>query len=321
MRGNFKSQIGRLFQEVDGVGKSKFADKQEARNYLKEQGKSATSTAIATRTSIHNNDTNKEYFTKCVELAKWAREVDGIKDVEKLTSVHVAGFLAEKIDLGESMSHWNGYSAAFSKLQQAQEKFSLAVRGIEKDFGYRAATAALRQEARAELHQFEGTRNYVNPTSLIASMKTDKGQLAAALQREGGLRITAATRIHPEQMKGMTKDKYTGEVRGQIQYICKGGAVLTTMVSQQTYAALLSHIIKNGEFVVGHKAYRTELKVAARATGQTFNSSHGLRWNFARERFADLLERGVCYEKALGVVSAEMGHHRIGITEHYVFGK
>ncbi|QEM67403.1 phage integrase family protein [Geobacter sp. FeAm09] len=321
MRGNFNSQVGRLFQEINGVGTSKFADKQEARSYLMDRGESATSSAVATLTSIHNNGTNEGYFDKCVELAKWAREVDGIKDVEKITSAHVAAFLAEKIDLGVSLSHWNGYSAAFSKLEQAQVKFSQAVRGVEKDFSYRAAVAALRPEARAELHRFEGTRNYSDPTSLIAALRTDIGRLAAEIQREGGLRITAASRISPDQLKGLVIDKYTGELRGQIEYICKGGAVLTTTVSQHAYSALQSHILKNGEFAIGHKAYRTELKAAAAATSQTFNSSHGLRWNFAQERFSDLLGRGVSYEKALGVVSAEMGHHRISITEHYVFGK
>jgi len=321
MRGNFKSQVGRLFQEVDGVGTSKCSDKQMARSYLMGRGEAATSSSVAALTTIHNNGTNEGYFDRCVELARWAHEVDGIKDVEKITSAHVATFMAEKIDLGASMSHWNGYAAAFNKLQQAQEKFCLAVRGDEKDFGYRAAIAALRPEARAELHRFEGTRNYSSPSSLIAAIKSDTARLAGQIQREGGLRIAAATRIAPEQLRGFVTDKYTGEQRGLVEYICKGGAQLTTMVSQRTYSALLSHILKNGEFVVGHKTYRNELKAAASATGQTFNSSHGLRWNFAQERFADLLGRGVPYEKALGIVSAEMGHHRISITEHYVFGK
>ena len=73
MRGNFKSQVGRLFQEIDGVGQSKWADKQQARTELQSRGESATSTAVGARTAIHNNDTNKGYFNKCVELANWAR--------------------------------------------------------------------------------------------------------------------------------------------------------------------------------------------------------------------------------------------------------
>ncbi len=321
MRGNFKSQVGRLFMEIDGVGCSKWADKQQARAELQSRGESATSSAIGARTSLHGNSTNEKYFDKCVELANWAREVDGIKDVEKITSSHVAEFLAEKIDAGVSLSHWAGYSAAFSKLEQAQQKFALSVRGEDKQFGYRAATAALRPEAHAELQRFQGTRNYQNPTAMISVMQTDTGRLAAAIQHESGLRITAATQIGPGQLKGLIKDKYTGEMRGQIQYVCKGGALLTATVLHKTYSELQGHILNKGEFKVDHKAYRSELKAAAANTGQGFNSSHGLRWNYAQERFGDLISRGISYEKALGVVSAEMGHHRISITEHYVFGK
>jgi len=321
MRGNFKTQVGRLFQEIDGVGSSKWADKQQARAELQSRGESATSSAIGAMTSIHSNDTNKEYFNKCVELANWAREVDGLKDIEKLSSAHVEAFLAEKIDAGVSLSHWSGYSAAFSKLEQAQEKFALSVRAETKQFGYRAATAALRPEAHAELHRFRGTRNYQNPSALVAALKTDTGRLVAAIQHQSGLRVTAATHIGPDQLKGLIKDRYSGEMRGQIQYVCKGGNVLTASVSHKTYSELQGHVLCKGELKVDHKAYRSELKEAATRTGQEFNSTHGLRWNFAQERFADLIGRGVAYEKALGVVSAEMGHHRISISEHYVFGK
>lgn len=320
MRGNFKSQIGCLFQKIDGVGTSKWADKQQARADLAARGEQVNSISVGAHTNIHNNRTNEEYFNKCVELANWAREVDGIKDVEKITAAHVAEFLAEKIDSGVSLSHWSGYSSAFSKLEQAQEKFALSVRHEVRQFGYRAATAALRPEAHSELHRDRGTRNYANPSALVAAMRTDCGRLAAAIQHESGLRITAATSITAEQLKRLIKDEYTGEVRGKIEYVCKGGAVLTATVTQHTYAALQSHILSNGLFKLDHKAYRAELKAAATATKQEFNSSHGLRWNFAQERFSDLMQRGVAYEKALGVVSTEMGHHRISITEHYIFG-
>lgn len=320
MRGNFKSQVGRLFQEIDGVGKSKWADKQQARADLLDRGESATSSAIGAKTSVHSNSTNEGYFDRCVELANWAREVDGTRDIEKITVGHVAAFLTEKIDAGVSLSHWNGYAAAFSKLEQAQVRFALLVRGEDKICGYRSATDMLRPEARAELHRFEGTRNYASPVALIAAMKTDTARLAAAIQHEGGLRISAATHVTAEQLRGLAIDKHTGETRGLIQYACKGGAELICHVSERTYIALQSHFWVNEVFKVDHKSYRAELKAAATATGQSFNSSHGLRWNYAQERFADLLGRGVSYEKALGIVSEEMGHHRISITEHYVFG-
>jgi len=321
MRGNVKSQVGRLFQEIESIRTSKLSDKQSARGELLARGESATSSAIATLTAIHSNRTNEGYFDKCAELATWCREVYDTKDVEKITSAHVAEFLAEKIDAGVSLSHWCGYAAAFSKLEQAQEKFALAVRDEVKHFGYRNAIAALRPEAHAELQRFSGTRNYEKPEDLVQAMNSAPGKLVAAIQHESGLRITAAAHITADQLKGLIQDKYTGELRGQISYVCKGGARLTATLSQTTFATLQSHILYKGELKVDHKAYRQELRTAAAVTGQNFNSSHGLRWNYAQERFGDLMNRGVAYEKALGIVSSEMGHHRISITEHYIFGK
>ena len=60
------------------------------------------------------------------------------------------------------------------------------------------------------------------------------------------------------------------------------------------------------------------LKIAAEAFGQRYNGSHGLRWNFARERFSELQTAGASYERCLGTVSSEMGHHRIEIPRRYL---
>ena len=61
------------------------------------------------------------------------------------------------------------------------------------------------------------------------------------------------------------------------------------------------------------------LKEAAQTTNQEYQGSHGLRWNFARERFYKIqLIGGLTYDQALQQVSWEMKHERASITEHYL---
>ena len=66
------------------------------------------------------------------------------------------------------------------------------------------------------------------------------------------------------------------------------------------------------------RAYRKDLQRAANLRGQKYHGSHGLRWNFARERFHNLMENGYTYEQALAQVSRELGHERADITKHYL---
>ena len=65
--------------------------------------------------------------------------------------------------------------------------------------------------------------------------------------------------------------------------------------------------------------YRETLKVATAQSNYPYTGSHGLRWNFARDRFKKIQIKGsVSYEKALSIVSHEMFHQRPDITEHYL---
>jgi len=89
-------------------------------------------------------------------------------------------------------------------------------------------------------------------------------------------------------------------------------------VAPQTYQKIADHIQQNGNLKVNVDGYRQPLKTAAHASAQFYNGSHGLRWNFAQQRFAELQAAGKSYEKSLGAVSAELGHNRIEITTHYL---
>jgi hypothetical protein len=319
MRGSIKGQTLHLFNEsgINCIGKSKFSAKDSARMALAAEGRSGTATAIAEKTGIHSFGTRDTYLDKWQELGRFCKEEFRMRDLEKLTTDHVRQFLAYKIEMGVSYSHWSGNAAAFAKLENAlnaySEKFN---RGTS--YNFRSAVNELRSEARLELPRFTGTRNYDNPGRLIASICDSTHQLVARIQHESGLRVAGATNITAGQLKGLSKDAVTGKAVGLIDYKGKGGKAGTAQVSASTYQRLEKHIFEQGTLKVSVDAYRSSLKSSAQASGQEYNGSHGLRWNFAKERFSELQKSGIGYEKALGMVSNEMGHNRIEISEHYL---
>ena len=69
---------------------------------------------------------------------------------------------------------------------------------------------------------------------------------------------------------------------------------------------------------VKQSTYREALHIACDVVGQDWNGTHGMRHNFAQDRMAELQGEGMSYNQALAQVSAEMGHHRLEITEIYM---
>jgi len=319
MHGSIKGQIMHLFSKsgINKIGQSKLQAKSSARMALAAEGRSGTSTNVAGKTGIHAISTKENYLDKWEEIARFAKEEYGIRDLEKISTDIIKEFLEEKIEKGVSYTHWSGYAAAVCKLEKALNDYSTKYdRGNSYDL--RQAVSQLRPVAAAELPRFEGQRNYADPNKLICVIKNPAHQLAAKIQYESGLRIAGATSIRPEQLRGITSDKFTGKAVGQISYIGKGGKAGTAQMSPVTYAQLVEHIARHGSFAVSQDGYRGAMKQAAKLTGQQYNGSHGLRWNFAQERFCELQAAHVSYETALGAVSNELGHNRIGITYHYL---
>jgi integrase len=319
MRGSIRGQTLHLFNEsgINQIGHSKFSAKSSARIALAAEGRGGTSTAIAEKTGIHSFGTRDTYLDKWQELGRFCKQEFKIRDLEKVTTDHVREFLAYKTELGVSYSHWSGYSAAVSKLENALNAYS-DKNNRGNTYNFRTAVKELRPDAKAELPRFAGTRNYDNPHTLLDAISNLTHQLVGRIQHESGLRIAGATNINTGQLMGLAKDAITGKVVGLIDYKGKGGKLGRAQVNPETYRKLTDHIKKQGELKVSGDSYRTSLKTAAQATGQEYNGSHGLRWNFAQERFAELQKSGVSYEKALGEVSRELGHNRINITEHYL---
>jgi integrase len=241
-----------------------------------------------------------------------------VRDIEKLSSREIQSYLQSRIEANVAHSTFQREVAAIAKLEQALNLYSDG-HNRGNIYEFRPAITESRLDAK-ELQRFDGSRAYDRPADLVAAVSNRDHQIAAAIQHEGGARIHEAAQIRPDQLRGYRIDPTTGEQRGVIQIQGKGGKINDKLVSPLTYQALEQAIKQNGLFKVDKDQYRDSLGTAAQATGQQYDirSTHGLRWNFAQERFNTLQEHGKTYDQALAQVSQELGHERAEITLHYL---
>lgn len=313
MRGTTFKQIERLYERsgINAIGASKHTDKEAAR-----EGGAQTWQEIGREVRIYSYGTADTYRDVWRSAFDHAKSEHGIKDVEKLTPEAVQSYLESRVEQGVAHSTYQKEAAALGKLEQALNRYAEA-HGRGNSYDFRAAISETRAEA-SSLSRFDSSRAYADPRGVVDAISNRDHQITAAVQLESGSRIHEASLIKPDQLQGYRADPTTGEQKGVIAYQGKGGKIGDHLVSKDTYQAVEQRIQERGEFRVDKDAYRDSIKAAAESTGQDYNGSHGLRWNYAQDRFKEIQEHGGSYEKALAQVSQEMGHERASITEHYL---
>lgn len=302
MRGTSDWQVHEIFKEVDCTDQSKHDDKEAARS-----DGAKTWHDIGKEIGVYSYNTADQYRDVWENCLNETREDFGVKDIEKLTAEHVQSFLEGKIDQGVAYSTFQAYAAALEKLETALSRYSESHdRGNQYNFS--EAIKETRQEAQQTLTRDQAPRAYENPQAIISQIENSTHQLAAQIQYEGGPRVSEVSLIRDYQLKG----------EGTVSVIGKGGKEYDIKVSNETYGKLEAHIKENGAFKIDQNKYRADIKQAAEKSGQEYNQSHGLRWNFCQEKVTDIQEKGGTYLEALKEASEAMGHERCDITEHYL---
>jgi len=313
MRGSIKWQVEEVFKVISKIGQSKHADK----DYARDLG-AKTWHDIGKNLGIYSYRTLDAYRDVAKQLMSYVKSEFGVKDIEKITGEHVKSFLEYKVEQGISYRTFQQYAAAVEKLEVALNRYS-EVNNRGNSYNFESYIKEIREIAKETLERTNPTRAYENPKDLIKNLTEKEHSLMAKMQYEGGARIHEASLIKQEQLKGIDNELFTGKGIGKIEVQGKGGYIRNINVLADTYIQLENYIKENGVFKVDKDAYRTDLKAAAEKSGQDYTGSHGLRWNFAQERFNELQAKGnLTYEQALKQVSEEMGHHRADITEHYL---
>ena len=299
MRGSVSNQVHQVFSSIIAYGESKHEAKAEARS----DGASNWHD-IGKSLDIYSYATADAYRDVATQAFSYIKEEYGVKDITQIEGQHIEAFLQEKIEQGIAYSTFQQYAAALEKLEVALEKYT----GQEYSFSQDIAEA--RQEAQATLEHSDVHRAYDNPKELLENIDKQDFKTIATAQYESGARIHELNHLKAEQFK----ENNVVEVQG------KGGKIRELQLTQSTYNALKSLVESqnNNKLIFDTNAYRNELKNAAERTGQEYNGSHGLRWNYAQEKFQELQEKGLSYEQALKEVSEALGHERADITEHYL---
>ncbi len=174
-------------------------------------------------------------------------------------------------------------------------------------------------------------RAYPDPVRLIENIVNGTHQLQASLQYEGGLRAEGAgapsnrcvkNPLTKDCLLGIAADPATGSSKGVVASQEKGGKVTEHYVSVETYLRVEEYIGMNGLLESEYSQYLKSITIAARATGQYARGrgSHGLKFNFAQERYLECVQCGLTHEQALQNTSLETSHFRLRETLTYTRG-
>jgi hypothetical protein len=312
MRGNTNYQVQQVYASIQAIGQSKHEAKSDARS-----DGAKTWAEVGTKIKIYSYSTGDSYRDTWRHVLEHAKTEYGVKDIERLNSQHVQSYLGTKIDQGIARATFDQYAAACCKLEQALNRFAEQNQtNNQYKFELKDVRTLGVKELGARGHE---PRAYSNPALLLPHLM-GQHQLAATLQLESGARVKEISHINEGQLKGLQANRITGEVRGRVEVVGKGGKVRELQVSQSTYAGIKTAIAAAGGVfrLEEYKVYLDNLKDAAERSGQDYNGTHGLRWNYAQDRMRELQTHGLTYEEALREVSQEMGHERSDITEHYL---
>ena len=297
MRGNPRNQSGQIFRALDRIGQSRHAAKQaaQAAGII---GSHNTSQALG----VFSFSTMTKYRAITTQFLRWCRDVHGVKDAAKVTPDHVQEWLQVKIASGVRYKTFATYAAALGKMSAGLNAI------YKRGDNWTTVIDETRVQARENLERTTKSRGFLNPDILCDSLQ-GVYRIAAQVQYHGGARVKEITHLTDKHLLGNNTIQLTNT---------KGGRLRVMELPPELYEQVAEIIRQDGEFRFQYRTYLRHLKAAALETGQPYNGSHGLRWNFAQRVVQDVQKDGLSYDEALKVVSERMGHSRKEITEHYL---
>lgn len=175
-------------------------------------------------------------------------------------------------------------------------------------------------------------RAYPDPLSLIEAITDGTCQLQASLQYEGGLRAEGVgapsnkrlkNPLSKKGLRGIIDDPVTGLPVGVVASVEKGGKETEHYVSVETYQRLEEYIEQHGKLEIDYVEYCKAINQAALSTNQHApgRGSHGLKHNFAQERYQECVAHGKTHEESLQQTSLETSHFRLRETLGYTRGR
>lgn len=279
------------------------------------------------------------YRYEAHRFAKYADEhaLTSLLDSEavcRLMSEYLGAVLSDYVARRRSLQTFETLMAALSKLEHAINVYiqrrklecsMLDTADIRKEF-HKRGRKLLPKSSRS----FEN-RAYPDPHGLIAAIEDETYRLQAAIQYEGGLRAEGVgspgnrmiNRLDKKGLHGIEPDPVTGLSVGVVSATEKGGKETVHYISVETYKRLEQHIDVYGGLEGDYKQYLAAINKAARKTCQyeAGRGTHGMKHNFAQERYFECVEHGMTHEQAMQQTSLETSHFRLRETLSYTRGR
>jgi hypothetical protein len=308
-RGSIKNQAKVAYNAVNGIGSSKKASRENDENEYKGENGHDVSELI-------HSFKGKDQFIRLTKniLTHQKVQFNITPDLHNITKEHINSYVNELIEKGLKynsistyLSQVNKLSIAISKIPDKASQHVKDKRGVvftPKDVKQARKTA--KEQAIGNIHI---NRSYSN-TDAIGAYLDGKTALSFRLQKDYGLRVTAATKISPMQLKANNK----------FEFVNKGGKLQTITIDKNLHKQLKESTKIGKGHLVPYNLYIKELKQAMTQTGQKWQGTHGLRYSYAQTKFDQYQKDGLTAEQARQKVSNDLGHNRIDITDHYLKG-
>jgi integrase len=303
-------EVHRMTDE-DGHQKAKIKrheQKKVVKEKLKNEGKACSQADVAKQMPIYSFKTKNDYATSWRRFFTFIADNHNVKDIDRVKVSHVKSYLTSLINSEIRYSTFKTACASLSKLEVALNK----TRRNPLCFSEQLKT--YNGWARKMLPSGTQSRAYKKPQQII--MRLDgKAKIAAELQLYGGARISEILELKLERnFQGINGN--SGIIR---LTNTKGGRIRDIKVPIDTYSRALACANEEGKFQLNDVVYINSLKKASRDTFQTWNGSHGFRWNFAQNKFREYQDiDDKTPDEALLLVAQDLGHSRPGITRLYL---
>lgn len=297
MKGSANYQANEIIKAINGIGQSKRENKTEA--HLRG--------GLKTSPLIHSFRSMNEVKSRAMDIYRYISETKGGRvDMQSLTDDDIKGYIQSKIDAGLKKRSIDTYISQIEKIRYSLE-------GMEKrreehnSLFSRDALVECKELAKGAIKSTHTNRALTKPLDMLEKIKNPIARISAELQLRYGLRVNESIRISENHIKGDML-----EVRG------KGGYYIAKAIDGDLMSRIKSVIQEKGVLQISLTHYKNNLRQACEDSNQRFYGTHALRYNYAQNKYVELIRSGIEAKEAQRLVSEELGHHRPDITLHYL---
>lgn len=297
MRGSANYQANEIIKAINGIGQSKRQNKTEA--HLRG--------GLKTSPLIHSFRTMNEIKSRAIDIYNYISETKGGKvDMQSLTDDDIKGYIQSKIDLGLKKRSIDTYISQIEKIRYSLDSMDKKLDNHYNLFS-RDTLVECKELAKGAEKSTHKNRALSKPLEMLENIKNPIARISAELQLRYGLRVNESIRITENHIKG---DMI--EVRG------KGGYYIVKAIDKELMDKIKLAIQENGKMQISLTHYKNNLRQACEDSNQRYYGTHALRYNYAQNKYVELIKNGIEPKEAQRLVSEELGHHRPDITLHYL---